>query len=420
MQDFTSDLFTKMLFQSPTFVAFSILSFSSYISTSVAGHTYAHHHHLQAHRHEARIASRADSGFVQVPLSELHLLQTETSAFQDWMTTWIDMESQTDRESSVALLQQEIQAYQGWMRAWLDAVSTPGGPTTIPLPSSVPVTLPLSSSLELSTSRIDVPATSIKPSSLVTSSSSVSVSASILPTAAGEFFLRHLSASNPTLNASSGIAPSQTSFVTLVSPKPTKASISTVPVLTSRPPAIIPVPVVSAPPPVSSEAVHGSGGPFSGFNPQSSRNLAVYYGQTAATGQTSLGDLCKNENVDIVILAFLTDFFGAGGFPKVNFGPACGGQTAAMQSAGASGLLSCPDMASQISQCQSLGKKVLLSLGGSLATSAFSSDSQASGFATKLWDLFGAGTGIDPGLRPFGDVKVDGFDVGEFWFLFWM
>ena len=77
-------------------------------------------------------------------------------------------------------------------------------------------------------------------------------------------------------------------------------------------------------------------------------------------------------------------------------------------------------MASHISVCQSLGKKVLLSLGGSIAVSAFASDSQASEFATTLWDLFGAGTGVDPGLRPFGSVIIDGFDVGKFDRLRWV
>lgn len=58
-----------------------------------------------------------------------------------------------------------------------------------------------------------------------------------------------------------------------------------------------------------------------------------------------------------------------------------------------------------------LRKKVLLSLGGAIATTAFSSDDQATQFATTLWDLFGAGTGLDADLRPFGDVQIDGFDV---------
>lgn len=141
--------------------------------------------------------------------------------------------------------------------------------------------------------------------------------------------------------------------------------------------------------------------------------MAVYYGQTPATAGVSVGEMCQNENVDIVVLAFLTDFYGPGGFPTVNFGAACSGHTPQMESAGATGLLSCPDMASQIKQCQGSGKKVLLSLGGSLATSAFPDDSKATEFANRLWDLFGAGTGVDAGLRPFGDVTIDGFDVGK-------
>ena len=83
-----------------------------------------------------------------------------------------------------------------------------------------------------------------------------------------------------------------------------------------------------------------------------------------------------------------------------------------MNAVGATGLQSCPTLASDIKTCQSMGKKVLLSLGGALATTAFSGgDDQASEFATTLWNLFGAGTGVDAGLRPFGDVKIDGFDI---------
>ncbi|KAK4691427.1 hypothetical protein P7C71_g5573, partial [Lecanoromycetidae sp. Uapishka_2] len=122
--------------------------------------------------------------------------------------------------------------------------------------------------------------------------------------------------------------------------------------------------------------------------------------------------MCQDSSVDIVVLAFLTTFFGPGGYPEVNFGAACASTVSeAMTAKGATGLLSCPTMAQDITACQNAGKKVLLSLGGSIATSAFSSDSQADQFATTLWDLFGSGTGEDAGLRPFGDVKVDGFDL---------
>lgn len=82
-----------------------------------------------------------------------------------------------------------------------------------------------------------------------------------------------------------------------------------------------------------------------------------------------------------------------------------------MTAAGATGLLSCPTMEADIKTCQSLGKKVLLSLGGAVSTTAFSSDGQASDFATTLWDLFGGGNGESADMRPFGSAVLDGFDV---------
>ena len=97
----------------------------------------------------------------------------------------------------------------------------------------------------------------------------------------------------------------------------------------------------------------------------------------------------------------------------MDFGPACGGQSSQMQAKGATGMLACGQMAEDIATCQSAGKKVLLSLGGATAQTAFTDDNQAATFASTLWDLFGAGTGLDAGLRPFGKTTIDGFDVGK-------
>lgn len=124
--------------------------------------------------------------------------------------------------------------------------------------------------------------------------------------------------------------------------------------------------------------------------------------------------MCQESNVDIVILAFLTTFFGPGGYPTLNLGAACTGPSAAHTAKGATGLLSCPTVAQQITTCQGLGKKVLLSLGGADATTALSSTSQAGTFATQLWNLFGAGTGESSDMKPFGTVKIDGFDLGTY------
>ena len=62
-----------------------------------------------------------------------------------------------------------------------------------------------------------------------------------------------------------------------------------------------------------------------------------------------------------------------------------------------------------IKTCQAAGKIVLLSLGGSVGTYGFSSSSQATTFATTLWNLFGGGSSS---TRPFGTAVIDGFDLG--------
>ncbi|KAL6454840.1 CHT1 Chitinase 1 [Candida maltosa Xu316] len=61
-----------------------------------------------------------------------------------------------------------------------------------------------------------------------------------------------------------------------------------------------------------------------------------------------------------------------------------------------------------IKSCQAQGKIILLSLGGESGSYGFTSDSQATQFASTLWSTFGEGTGSSN--RPFGDAVVDGFD----------
>jgi chitinase len=38
-----------------------------------------------------------------------------------------------------------------------------------------------------------------------------------------------------------------------------------------------------------------------------------------------LASVCQDPSNDVVVLAFLTTFFGTGGLPVVNFGGACNG-----------------------------------------------------------------------------------------------
>lgn len=147
------------------------------------------------------------------------------------------------------------------------------------------------------------------------------------------------------------------------------------------------------------------------FNAKAPDNLAVYFDQTPVTSQTNLAEICWHSSVGIVILIFVVDFFGPDDYPTVNFGAACSGQSP--QQAG-TGLLDCTVLASQISACQAVGKKVFLNIGGATGTSSFTNDTQASNFAETLWNLFGTGMGLGSGLRPFGNVTVDGFDISGY------
>ena len=167
---------------------------------------------------------------------------------------------------------------------------------------------------------------------------------------------------------------------------------------------------VASPSASAGSSSSGSGGKF---NADASDNVVVYYGQSAASKDVTLAQQCADQSVDIVVLSFLTTWYGPGGYPTVNFGAACTSSNSAQQAKGATGLLSCPDMATAIKTCQSNGKKVMLSLGGATGTSSLESDSKAQAFATQLYNLFGAGKGESTDIRPFGDAVIDGFDLGR-------
>jgi chitinase len=47
------------------------------------------------------------------------------------------------------------------------------------------------------------------------------------------------------------------------------------------------------------------------------------FGQEGGT----LASVCQDDSVDVVALAFLTDFFGTGGLPVINFAGSCNGPT---------------------------------------------------------------------------------------------
>ncbi|KAL9041634.1 MAG: hypothetical protein Q9180_001151 [Flavoplaca navasiana] len=392
-----------MLFKLSTIAALSTISLLEFAVPSSAGHSRFHRHQIV--RHPSSVSKRdVAAGSVEVPLSDLQLLRAEMTAFQSWMHSWITTVNASDPVTNLAQLKLEFQAYDGWMTAWLDSTLSPTPEAPPPLPSSVPITATSSTtatslaipttSVQLQEQQVDTDSTSTIPSSATTAESTAR------STRAGESFQ---SPSEPSV---------ATTLVPVPSPSTTSSEIESPTSSSTSDNSPTSSAAVDASPPAAPVNPPPSNPPSSSSSDdQSSNSVAVYYGQSPATSQMTLAQLCQDDNVDIVILAFLTTFFAAGGYPGVNFGAACSGPSQKMLSAGASDLLSCPTMENDIKTCQGLGKKVLLSLGGAQATTAFSSDTQASDFATKLWDLFGAGNGESAEMRPFGSAIVDGFDV---------
>ena len=154
------------------------------------------------------------------------------------------------------------------------------------------------------------------------------------------------------------------------------------------------------------------------FNPLSPSNVAVYYGQTDQTSAVPLSEVCSDSSIDIVILAFLNNFYTpypTGPYPTLNMGPNCWAASATQVSAGASGLIDCVSdgFAELVRSCQNVyGKKVLLSLGGAVGYSdtRIPDDAAANALADTIWDLFLGGSGLES-IRPFGDVVLDGIDI---------
>ncbi|KAL9046243.1 MAG: hypothetical protein Q9214_000870, partial [Letrouitia sp. 1 TL-2023] len=406
-----------MLFQSCSLTALSALFLLSFTATSSAGHARIHRHYPRAaHRHGRFIWEREPhgDGTVEIPTSDLELLRTEMTAFQGWMKSWIGSANATDPATSVAQLRQEFQAFDGWMTAWLESTLSPGVPAPSKLPSSVPITTStaaFTASPVASTSPIIVEVTEssifTQPMASSSSPSSSPLSSPSSPPTAAQLVSPPL---RENFQESPNDSPKPTTLISVPSTPSTAPSppSSTTPSSSDTLPAgahpyAQPLPQKSSPSPNSGSSNVGS-----------SNSLAVYYGQSAATSQVTLAQMCADPSVDIVVLAFLTTYFGPGGYPTLNLGAACGGgPSVKMASVGASGLLQCPALSADIKTCQSSGKKILLSLGGAESTTAFSSAAEAQGFAAKLWDLFGGGGqgGDNSGLRPFGDAIIDGFDV---------
>ncbi|EAW11919.1 putative class III chitinase [Aspergillus clavatus NRRL 1] len=162
------------------------------------------------------------------------------------------------------------------------------------------------------------------------------------------------------------------------------------------------------------------------LNLNSQSNLAVYWGMPFTTLYAAAAGIllskyvppavktdflltsCSDTDIDVYQLAFVTRINGIGGVPEVNFANAGDNCT----TFDGTNLLHCPEIEEDIKKCQSLGKTILLSLGGATYTEGgFTSSSAAVAGANTLWATFGPVSSSSSTPRPFGTAVVDGFDL---------
>ncbi|KAJ3227300.1 Chitinase 1 [Clydaea vesicula] len=150
-------------------------------------------------------------------------------------------------------------------------------------------------------------------------------------------------------------------------------------------------------------------GPVSGDKPPQYPYESTYW-------EATLGDFCKNTDYTIYHITGLMQYFDGNMAPAIDFAYHCQYPTNKPPnwkkpiSPGFS-LLLCPNIAADIITCQSLGKKVVLSL----SPRAFMLDSSpiinGNVSANNIWNYFFNGNIPDMKQRPFGSAVLDGVDL---------
>ncbi|KAI1761326.1 putative endochitinase CHI2 [Hypoxylon sp. FL1150] len=129
----------------------------------------------------------------------------------------------------------------------------------------------------------------------------------------------------------------------------------------------------------------------------------VYWGQNGGgtIENNDLSTYCTSTSgIDIIVLAFLYSWGSGSDIPSGTVGQSCFISTSGEGQ-------NCDSVSSAIATCQSVGVKVILSLGGATSSYSLSSEAEAESIGTYLWQAYAGGSGVE---RPFGDVVVDGFD----------
>ncbi|MCJ1299451.1 hypothetical protein MMC08_002243, partial [Hypocenomyce scalaris] len=265
---------------------FGLVALICQTSLSVANHTQLNrqrHHRLardidlgqlqqdvENRRDDVFDITKRQVGTVTVPLADIQLLQSEITAFGQWMSAWLASQDGSTSTESISLLQQEITAYEGWMQAWLDLAGVTSASATTLLAPHTSVPLP----------------TSVGPSSTLDRSASQHSSPTSSPVSAPS-------------SASGGqfVQEAKTDVPTTPTTSSTRSTSSTSSAKTTATPPGVTVKTSSASTQVSSHSMVATvtssrtassiptGGSSYRFNADASNNVAVYYGQTAATGQ---------------------------------------------------------------------------------------------------------------------------------------
>lgn len=152
--------------------------------------------------------------------------------------------------------------------------------------------------------------------------------------------------------------------------------------------------------------------------------------QGQGANQQDLRNFCDESSVDIIPIAFINVFPDQGnGLIGENFGNKCYGDSY-YQGPGndpAENQLPtrCPTVQEDIPYCQSIGKKILLSLGGATNTYALTGTDEGIALADFLWGAYGPLTAewtAAGGIRPLDrgssntdtsteyQIDIDGFD----------
>ncbi|GAB4853058.1 hypothetical protein Ancab_017247 [Ancistrocladus abbreviatus] len=121
--------------------------------------------------------------------------------------------------------------------------------------------------------------------------------------------------------------------------------------------------------------------------------IAIYWGQRVP--ETTLEETCRTKLYSYVNIAFLYKF-GNGATPEINLSGHCNPL-----------IDGCKGLSTEIEYCQSLGIKVLLSIGGGTSTYTLTSKHEARELATYLWNNF---LGGHSSSRPLGSAVLDGID----------